>query len=72
MPFIKRQDINPTLLKRFEGAHKARLRQALLDPGLTSAQRESIKEQLDQIGKPKVYKAGMAPKPGAVAFPDDK
>lgn len=68
MPFIKRQDIAPALRQKFEGAHKARLRQTLLDPGLTGPQREAIKKELDSIGKPKIYSAGTVPKVGSVSF----
>ena len=69
MPFIRRSDISPAVRQRFEGEHRARLRKSLLDPSLTAAQRRAIKEELVQIGKPRAYKAGSPPRPGAITFP---
>jgi len=68
MPFIRRHEIDPALRHKFEGAHKARLRQALLDPGLSASQRVAIKQELDQVGKPKIYSADSAPRAGSVSF----
>ena len=68
MPFIRRENVPVTLRRKFEAAHKARLRQALLDPGLSEGRRAAIKGELDQIGKPKVYSADSAQKAGSVSF----
>lgn len=68
MPFIRRENVPQPLRHKFEAAHKARLRQALLDPGLSAGQRAAIKRELDQIGKPKIYSADAVPKAGAVSF----
>ena len=68
MPFICREDVDLDLRQRFNGAHKAKLRQSLLDPGLTAEQQKNIRAQLDQIGKPKTYRADSLPRPGAISF----
>ena len=68
MPFICREEIDPSLRQRFEGTHKAKLRQSLLDPGLTEMQQKNIRAQLEQLGKPKVYRADSPPRPGAICF----
>ena len=59
MPFIRRQDVDPTLRQRFEEQRKGELRTALLDPALTEEQRKSIKRQLDTVGRLKVYRADI-------------
>jgi hypothetical protein len=68
MPFIRREDVDLSLRQRFEGVHKAKLRQSLLDPGLTAEQQKNIRAQLEQIGKLKVYRADSPHRPGAISF----
>ena len=68
MPFICRDKINPAVRKPYEGAYKGQLRQALTNPGLTAEQRKRIKDQLAEVGQPKVYRVDTPPKPGAISF----
>ena len=68
MPFVHQEQISSTVRSKYETALKEQLRQALLAPGLTSDQRKAIKEQLNNLGQPKVYRAGSPPKPGAISF----
>jgi hypothetical protein len=68
MPFIAREDIAPEVRGKYEAQHKTRLREALLNPGLTAAQRIHLREQIRSVGKPKVYSADTPPKPGAISF----
>ena len=65
MPFVSRKDIAPEVRARHEARHKRQLREALLTPGLSAAQREHLKTQIDSVGKAKVYKPESHPKPGA-------
>jgi len=66
MPIIKRSDIPPKVRKPHEARLKGQLRAALRQPGLTGEQRIAIKDQLDRIGKSKIYLSDPIPKPGAV------
>jgi len=68
MPFIRRDQISSEVRKPYEGTYKTQLRQALTNPGLTAEQRKCIKDQLAEVGKPKVYRADTPPKPGAISF----
>ena len=68
MPFLLREQVSPEIRKPYEGAYKGQLRQALTNPGLSVEQRERIKTQLAEVGKPKVYRADSPPKPGAISF----
>ena len=67
MPFLTRQKMDPKLRTDSEKAHRAKLRQALLTPGMTAEQKAQIKAEIGQIGKPKNYE-GVPPKPGAHEF----
>jgi len=67
MPFVSRRHIDPETRKANDAAYKARLREALLNPGLSAAERSRIKAQL-AAGPGKVYRASTPPKPGAITF----
>ena len=66
MPFIKRSDIPHKVRKPHEAKLKGTLRAALQQPGLSGEQRIAIKDQLERIGRPRVYVPNPTPKPGAV------
>lgn len=68
MPFIARDQIDPEIRAKYEAKHKAQLREALLHPGLSAAQRQHLHDSIRSIGKPKVYSADSPPKPGAISF----
>ncbi len=68
MPFLSKSNIDPHLLAKHETLLKERLRQYLLDPGLSAEQRQAIRSQLSTIGKPKVYDANSPAVPGAISF----
>ena len=66
MAFIERHKIDPEIRKPYEDAYRAKLRAALLEPGITEEKQAMIRAQLVQLGKPKQYRADSPPKPGAV------
>lgn len=68
MPFIKREDIDPKIRAPYEGRHKASLRAALHNPGLTAEQRQHLLDQIRAIGQPKVYDPISPAKLGAITF----
>ena len=68
MPFIRREDIDPKIRAPYEGRHKASLRAALHDPGLTAEGRKHLLDQIRAIGQPKVYHANSPAKLGAISF----
>lgn len=68
MPFIRREDIDPKLLSSADQAYREQLRVALSSPGLPGDQREALRRQLQQVGKPRVYDANSPPLPGAIQF----
>jgi hypothetical protein len=68
MPFIRRQDIDPEMRARHDKKAKARLREALLNPGLMAEQRTSIRQELALIGPSRIYDAERPPRPGAISF----
>ena len=68
MPFITRNQMDVTTRAASNAARKAQLRQALLDPALTEARHQQIREELANLGQPRVYSADAPPKPGAVSF----
>lgn len=70
MPFLSKDQIDPHLRKKHEDALRERLRQSLLNPGLTAEQRLAIRQQLESIGQPKVYDANSPALPGAISFGD--
>lgn len=55
MPFISRDQIDPEVRKKFDAAHKARLRQTLSDLSLTKEQRKHLVKQLASVGQMKTY-----------------
>jgi len=69
MPVVSRQDIPDEVRARYEGRYKTQLKEALLSPGLTAGQREHLREQIRNLGKPKTYRADSPPKAGAIALP---
>lgn len=68
MPFLKRQDIDPALRSKHEKDWKAKLKQALVNPSLMTEERRHIQDELEAVGKPKVYRADAPIKPGAISF----
>ena len=68
MPFITQRDLSAALRARSEKDHRAQLRAALLNPGLSAEQRQDIQLRLSQIGQPKVYDAAAPAVPGAIRF----
>jgi hypothetical protein len=72
MPFLKRQDIDLALRAKHDKEWKTKLKQALINPALTAEERRHIQEQLDMVGKPKVYRADTPPKLGAISFTEEK
>lgn len=68
MPFIQRESISPNIKRPYEVAYKASLRKALTNPGLTVDQRQQIKDQMQELGKSKIYTKNSIPKPGAISF----
>jgi len=66
MPFITRTQIDPLLRKKHVGPYRADLRRRLLLPGLSQAERLSIRDQLDNLGGVKLYRADSPSKPGAI------
>lgn len=69
MPFITQRDLSAALRARSEKDHRAQLRAALLNPGITAEQRRDIQLRLSQIGQPKVYDAAAPAVPGAIELP---
>tara|TARA_Y100000310_G_scaffold345479_2_gene465472 strand:- start:4448 stop:4669 length:222 start_codon:yes stop_codon:yes gene_type:complete len=69
MPFIRRQDIDPDIRAVHDKKAKSRLREALLNPGLSSEQRLSIQQELALLGPARIYDAERPARPGAVSFP---
>ena len=57
MPFISRDQIDPKIRAKFDEKYKAQLKEALHNPNLTTVERESLRAQIRQVGKPKVYNA---------------
>ena len=57
MPFITRQQIPEALRAKAEKEHKTRLRAALMNPALTAEQKDALRVQLSNVGKPRVYSA---------------
>jgi len=72
MPFIKRQDVAPELRAKHDKEWRAKLKQALTNPTLTAEDRRHVQAQLDEVGKPKTYRADSPPRPGAVSFEKEK
>lgn len=68
MPFVSREDIPADVRAAHEKRYKMQLKEALLNPGLTAAQRDHLRAQIRAVGQPKVYSADSPPKPGAVSF----
>ncbi len=68
MPFIRRQDIDPEMRALHDKKAKSRLREALLNPGLSAEQRRSIREELAMLGPARIYDAGRPARPGAISF----
>lgn len=66
MPFISRDQIAPSIRKPHEAEYRQKLREALLDPTLTDEQANRLRSELENIGKPKVYRADSPPPPGAI------
>lgn len=66
MPFITRQQIPEALRVKAEREHKTRLRSALMNPALTAEQKEAIRNQLSNVGKPRIYSASSPAKQGAI------
>lgn len=69
MPFLTQHDLSATLRARAEKEHRAQLRHALLNQGLSAEQRRDIQRRLAQIGQPRVYDADAPAVPGAVVLP---
>lgn len=69
MPFLARHEIDPKIREPYEARHKRHLREALLVPGLSAAQRKHIQKQIRSVGQPKVYSADSPPKAGAFKAP---
>jgi len=61
-----REQIDPVLRRKYEAQYKARLREALLAPGLTAEQQRRIRSELAAVGKPKDYRSETPPRPGAI------
>lgn len=68
MPFVRRSEVDPKTLKRFERQSKAELRQSLMNPALTAEQKEAIRRRVKQVSRPKVYSKDSPPPVGAIAF----
>jgi len=68
MPFVRRIEVDPKTLKKFERRTKAELRQALHNPALTAEQKEEIRRRIKQVSRPKVYSKDSPPPAGAIAF----
>lgn len=68
MPFIRRQDIDPEMRALHDKKAKSRLREALLNPGLSADQRTSIREELAMFGPARLYDANRPSRPGAISF----
>jgi len=49
MPFVRRIEVDPKTLKKFERRTKAELRQALHNPALTAEQKEEIRRRIKQV-----------------------
>lgn len=69
MPFISQRQIATDLRAQAEKDYRKQLRAALLTPGLSAEQRQSIQAQLLQLGQPKVYDRNSPPVPGAIVLP---
>jgi hypothetical protein len=70
MPILSRRNIDPALFKKPDADFKARLREALQNPGLGAEERRRILAQLAMTGLGKVYRASTPPRPGAITFED--
>lgn len=70
MPFITRTQIDPLLRKKHVGSYRAELRRTLLKPGLSQAERLSIRDQLDNLEGTRIYRADSPSKPGAIPLVD--
>ena len=68
MPFIRRKDIDPDLRASSDKKAKGRLRESLLNPGLSSDQRTQIRQELALLGPERIYDADRPARPGAISF----
>lgn len=66
MPFLTKAQLDDRLVKQAAAQYKAQLRASLQSPALTAEQRQAIRDELAQVGKPKTYDETKPPKPGAI------
>ena len=66
MAFVTSKQIDPRVRDSQLAKYREQLRQRLLDPSLQAAQRSSIKDQLNALGSPKVYRQDSPPREGAI------
>jgi hypothetical protein len=70
MPFLSRREVALELRSKAEKEYRQQLRKALSDPSLSAAQRQDIRNRLEQVGKDRVYDADSPPVPGSIMLPD--
>lgn len=66
MPFLSREQIPPSIRKKFLDMHKKQLREAMLNPLASEEQIYQIRQQLLDLGKPKIYDPASPPPLGAI------
>jgi hypothetical protein len=71
MPFVRRSEVDPKVLKKHEAKVKANLRQQLHNPALTAEAKAELKAKIAQVSAAKVYSKDSPPPAGAISFSDE-
>ena len=66
MPFVSQKDIDQKKRTPYLNRYRKQLREALMSPLVAEEQRKHLKETLDNVGKPRVYRTDAPTPPGAI------
>lgn len=72
MPFLSREQIDPSLRSQGEGSYRAQLRQMLSNPTLSPEQRAALKRRIAEVGQARFYDANSPPPVGAISVASNK